>query len=169
MEFVFDNNYEDERDDAYGENAFQQALYNNSSSSVTTRRRGVATSYDDVEFNPPIRTTRRSSPKLGYVKTTATQKKWLSLKNLTWGKVAWVAAVVLLLRLVFMDNGILDYQKMNETIAEKERYLVELRQENVELIKELKLIKTSSTYQKKMAREHLGVIASDEYLVVISK
>ena len=78
-------------------------------------------------------------------------------------------AGVLMLRLVFMDNGIIDYHNMQQTIQDKENQLVELREENASLVKEIKKIRTSSAYQRKMAREHLGVIAPNEYLVVFSK
>jgi hypothetical protein len=37
------------------------------------------------------------------------------------------------------------------------------------MLNEIKLINTSKFYQKKMARELLGVIAPDEYLIIFAK
>lgn len=156
MEFVFDKNFEENTEDEY----------------FKSPRRSVATSFEDVEFNPPQRSRRRAKPakpKLKYIGTTAKTKTWYSMPKFTWVKTAWMVAGFLVLRLVFMDSGILDYHQMEKTIQDREQTLVELRLENVQLIKEIKKIKTSSAYQKKMAREHLGVIAPNEYLVVFSK
>ena len=157
MEFVFDKNFDDTQEDTY----------------YRSPRRSVATSFDEVEFNPPARPKRRrtkaKSTKPKYIGTTARERKWYHLGRMSWSKAAWMVAGVLMLRLVFMDNGIIDYHNMQETIADKENLLVELRTENANLVKEIKKIRTSSAYQKKMAREHLGVIAPNEYLVVFSK
>lgn len=160
MEFVFDENFNHEE-------SFRDKPQ--SSTYVTNRRRSVATNFEDVEFNPPIRTSRRSQPRVGYINTVALPKRWFKIKKLTWNKVAWIFAGSLLLRLIFMESGILDYQNMNHVMEEKAKVLVSLRQENADLLKEIKKIKTSSSYQKKMARDHLGVIAPDEYLIVFSR
>tara|TARA_Y100000768_G_C23991171_1_gene693325 strand:- start:5663 stop:6133 length:471 start_codon:yes stop_codon:yes gene_type:complete len=156
LEFVFDKNFDDNTDEEY----------------FKSPRRSVATSFDEVEFNPPKRSKRKTNsakPKMKYIGTTAKTKRWYSFPKLSWTKSAWLLAGFLVLRLFFMDSGILDYHQMEKTIQDREQTLVELRQENVQLIKEIKKIKSSSAYQKKMAREHLGVIAPNEYLVVFSK
>lgn len=175
MEFVFDKNFSDNTDEDIFESPFQQALSSSTSSNnsvARSPRRSVATSFDEVEFNPPPKRkkARKSKPKPKYIGTTAKTKKWYHVfGKITAYKLAWVMAGFFVLRLVFMESGILDYHRMNQTIADKEKSLVELRQENAELIKEIKKIRTSSAYQKKMAREHLGVIAPNEYLVVFSR
>ena len=171
MEFVFDKNFDDSQEEDYFESPLQQALFNNSDV-IRSPRRSVATSFDEVEFNPPARPKRRTkskSTKPKYVGTTARTRKWYHFGKITWTKTAWMIAGVLMLRLVFMDNGIIDYHNMQQTIQDKENQLVELREENASLVKEIKKIRTSSAYQRKMAREHLGVIAPNEYLVVFSK
>ena len=67
-----------------------------------------------------------------------------------------------------MDSGILDYHKMNEVLDQKNHDLELLRQDNVQLMKEIHLIKTSVAHQKKLTRDHLGVIADDEYLILFA-
>ena len=68
-----------------------------------------------------------------------------------------------------MESGVIDYHSMHKTLESKQNNLKLLRLENAELIQEINKIKTSPSYQKKLARDHLGVIAKDEYLVLFSR
>lgn len=167
MEFIFDDPIESNDEFEYNANS-----YNGFERSVPRQRRvtrrGVANGMDEVEFTAPVRTRRKARPKITY-ETTARQKKIFEWRDLTWTKAAWAFLFILVLRLIFMENGVLDYHNMNQTIGQKIQHLKELRVENANLVKEINRIKTSSSYQKRMAREHLGVIAPDEYLVVFSK
>lgn len=67
-----------------------------------------------------------------------------------------------------MDRGVAHYYQMQDTLKDKKRELAMVKEENVELISELHQIKVSPLYQKKIAREHLGVIAQDEYLILFA-
>lgn len=81
----------------------------------------------------------------------------------------WAFNFFLFLRLLFSSNGVFDYYKMDSTLTEKKEKLQKLKEENINLVEEINQIKTNKIYQKKLARDHLGVIAKDEYLVLFAK
>jgi cell division protein FtsB len=80
----------------------------------------------------------------------------------------WICFGFLFLRLIFMENGVIDYYNMETALEYKHDVHLNLIAENKDLVKEIKLIKTSATYQKKLAREHLGVIDRDEFLILFA-
>ena len=139
--------------------------------SASAGRRNLPKSFNDIEFNetPKRSRARRPGPKVKYVKPMKKKARSRSKFEWTWNKLAWIACSLLVVRLFFMDSGIIDYHQMNESLLKKEQDLHLLRKENAELIREINLIKTSLGYQKKLTREHLGVIAKDEYLVLFAK
>lgn len=140
-----------------------------------TARRKLPESFSDIEFNePPVRKTRKraAGPKVNYVKPVKkTRRKTASAKKFdwTWTKFGWGICGVLIFRLIFMESGLLDYHSMHKTLEQKDKDLVLLRSENAEIMQEINKIKTSPSYQKKLARDHLGVIANDEYLILFSR
>ncbi len=144
-----------------------------STSTKRTSRRSLPKDFNDIDFNePPKRPKKRTTtgPKVNYVKPIKKSRKKSAKPKFewTWGKFAWVGCALLVMRLVFMDSGILDYHKMNEVLDQKNHDLELLRQDNVQLMKEIHLIKTSVAHQKKLTRDHLGVIADDEYLILFA-
>jgi cell division protein FtsB len=96
-------------------------------------------------------------------KTIEKQKMPLMLK------LCWLICLLLALRLVFMQSGFVDYYKMATLLQEKKQYLVQIDTQNEELLLEIKKINSDASYQKKLARDHLSVIAADEYLVLFAK
>ena len=68
-----------------------------------------------------------------------------------------------------MEGGVIDFHQMDSVLIEKKAYLEQLKSENKSLALEIKKMRTSPQYQKKIARDHLGVIAKDEYLVLFGK
>jgi cell division protein FtsB len=134
-------------------------------------RRSVATNVSDIEFAEPRRRNnkRANGPKVNYVKSVKKKRAHKRKFEWSWMKFGWMICGALMLRLVLMDGGLIDYNSMENTLENKEYDLTLLRQDNVELIKEIHKIKTSPSYQRKLAREHLGVIAKDEYLVLFAK
>lgn len=138
-------------------------------------RNSVANGMDEVDFTTETATRRKktSGPKVNYVKPVKkansrrkTQKK---LKvDWTWNKIGWLCCLGLLVRIVSMEGGLVDYHSMDTALVDKEHKLQELRAENAQIVNEIHKIKTSPRYQKQLAREHLGVIAKDEYLVLFS-
>lgn len=139
-----------------------------------TTRNSVANGVDDIEFADPIKPRRkkRASSPVKYIKPLKkSAKKRKSTLKFEWSmnKLGWLACLGLLVRLVTMEGGLLDYNSMDEALVAKELELKSLRIENAELAQEIHKIKTSKRYQKKLARDHLGVIAKDEYLVLFTK
>ncbi|MBD65012.1 MAG: hypothetical protein CME62_07380 [Halobacteriovoraceae bacterium] len=154
-------------------------------SSSSAARKNVATSYDDIEFVDPRTTRNRKAvgAKVSYIeevkkpkkskrkrKSAAKSKNYSGFfKNWTWSKLAWTFSAALLVRLVFMEGGVIDFHQMDSVLIEKKAYLEQLKSENKSLALEIKKMRTSPQYQKKIARDHLGVIAKDEYLVLFGK
>lgn len=140
-----------------------------------TTRNSVANGLDDVDFIEPVsRRKKTTGPKVNYVKplkkkARISQKSHSSFKiDWTWNKLGWLICAALLVRLVAMEGGVLDFHTMDNALIEKQANLEKLRIENASIVGEIHKIKTSPRYQKQIAREHLGVIAKDEYLVIFS-
>jgi cell division protein FtsB len=142
-----------------------------SSSSTAPVRRSIATptttEFTGLRKKPASRAVaRRKSSAVTYVgKKTKTK----SSKKLSWSRVAWALFFVMSLRLVFMERGVVDYYKMEKNLASKEYLFESTMDDNIQLVEEIHRIKTDKVYQKQVVRDHLGVIAKDEYLVVFAK
>lgn len=148
------------------------------SRTASSVRTGVARPDEETEFSTDIkrrrRSTTRQATRASYLPATTktrrkrsrTQKR--SDKDFTRYLVigAWIFCTFLLLRLVFSSGGVVDYYSgkslLNSRIAERERIITE----NKELREEIRLIEQSSAYQRQLIRDHLGYIASDEYLII---
>lgn len=140
-----------------------------------TTRNSVANGLDDVDFvEPVVRRKKTNGPKVNYVKplkksAKSSRKPGNLLKiDWTWNKLGWIICASLLVRLVAMEGGLYDFHAMDNALTEKQAKLESLRVENANIVREIHKIKTSPKYQKKIARDHLGVIAKDEYLVIFS-
>lgn len=127
------------------------------------RTRGI----DDIEF------TNTRSKSAGILKKT--RKKKVELKRLSSTglsikqKIFWAFVGLTVLRLFFMDRGLWDFYQNNEEIKKIKYEISRINRENQSLVQEIKKIKYSPIYQKKMARQHLGVIARDEYLILFAE
>lgn len=73
-----------------------------------------------------------------------------------------------LVRVVFMKAGVLDYIQMEKSLAQHAVMLESIKEENQELQIEIKKIMNDKAYQKQVVREHLGVIAKDEFLILFA-
>ena len=170
MEFVFDNN---SSSSAKPTMMASTNTFGGSSTVVESPRRTrkhVPSSVDEIEITDTrnLRPKKRqASSKVTYVKNT--RKKSLKEFTWSWNKVGWLICAVLFLRLIFMDSGVIDYYDMENTLEKSEYQLELIKEENAELVKDIHEIKTNHRYQKKLAREHLGVIAKDEYLILFAK
>lgn len=83
-------------------------------------------------------------------------------------RLAWLGMVFLMGRLTFFEGGIIDYFDQKERVASIKESMRELEGLNSGLRKEIRLLKESSSYHKKMIRKHLGMIAPDEFLILFS-
>lgn len=106
-----------------------------------------------VEKRPTVRSTPKKSTK--------------SKKNLL-PKIGWSLVGILVLRLIFMDRGVWDYFATESNIREKQEELKDIRTENAQLKTEIARIQKDSNFQRHLAKEHLGVIAADEFLILFA-
>ncbi|MBA2404119.1 MAG: septum formation initiator family protein [Bdellovibrionales bacterium] len=97
----------------------------------------------------------------------STKKNTKTKKNLL-PKIAWSVVGLLVLRLICMDRGVWDYFATEGDIREKQSELRSIQQENKSLQTEITRIKVDKNYQRHLAKDHLGVIAADEFLVLFA-
>jgi len=100
-------------------------------------------------------------------RSTAAKKKTKLKKNLL-SKIGWSVIGLLVLRLIFMDRGVWDYFSTERTIRVKQEELTSLNRENNELKSEISRIQVDKNFQRQLAKEHLGVIAADEFLILFA-
>lgn len=139
------------------------------SAPTTTRTRRRRTSrIDDIELTG---TRTRSAGILKKNKKKKVElKKIASPKNLTWKqKLFWAFIAMTVLRLFFMERGIWDFYQNKLSIEGINQEITLLKRENSSLRGEIKKVRYDRHYQKQMARQHLGVIARDEYLILFAK
>lgn len=143
--------------------------------SPTRATRRTVARPDTVEFGPINRpSTTRAVAKVDYrrsVVATENKKiisssgfftKWQNLFT----KIGWGFSGVLLVHLVFSNGGVIDYYSRVSQLEQRMREFDQIILQNKEILAEIKKIKTNNTYQKKLVRDNLGLIATDEYLVV---
>lgn len=99
--------------------------------------------------------------------TPKAQKKPKARKNVL-AKIGWVVIGLLVLRLFFMDRGVWDYFATEGAIKEKKTELRSIQDENKSLRSEIVKIQSDKNYQRQLAKEHLGVIAADEFLILFA-
>lgn len=123
---------------------------------VTVSRKRVAKAGEEVELINPIAKKRSRSQQ---------KKKSFKLSmDLVFGMLFFLMGV----NLFFTGGGIIDLIQSKARIGEGEKYLSQVKTDNQKIREEIKKLQHSSSYQKKIAREHLGAIAQDEYLVIFS-
>lgn len=111
---------------------------------------------EEVVEKRPARVSRPSAKK-----TNKLGKNILS-------KIGWSVIGLLVLRLIFMDRGVWDYFSTENTIKDKQEELRFIQQENKDLRTEISRIQIDKNYQRQLAKEHLGVIAADEFLILFA-
>lgn len=126
------------------------------------------------EFTLPARQSSRSKThEIEYAPARKKNKvrKSTSIFNEmpTWKKVMWGMYALMILRLIFMQGGLLDFYYMEQALNEKQSEIAMLQAENESIADDIEKLRTDRNFQKKTARENLGVIAEDEYLVVFAR
>jgi cell division protein FtsB len=94
-----------------------------------------------------------------------------SLTFSTKGKVTKIFAffcLFLVYQLVFSVNGIIDFYKMERLLASKKQELSEITVSIDNLREEIHLLKNDLKHQKKVAKQELGVLSKDEFLVLFA-
>ncbi len=83
-------------------------------------------------------------------------------------KIGWAIVGMLVLRLICMDRGVWDYFATEGDIREKQSELKAVQDENKSLKAEISRIQLDKGFQRQLAKEHLGVIAADEFLILFA-
>jgi cell division protein FtsB len=158
---VFDRNFEQEIDQPESQNFEPEFL---EEQTITPRSRSRVQKEVEQEFDKPIRKKSKKSPaKVSYLGLF----DWKGLSaGERFSKAGWIFVCFLFLRLIFMDSGIIDYIKMEKRLEARLSTLKQIQKENDDLKNEIDLIKNNSGHQKKLVRDHLGAIDSNEYLLL---
>lgn len=116
---------------------------------------------DEEEEEEEIETlpVKRSAPK------AKPQSKFK--KNIV-QKIGWSVVGLLVLRLICMDRGVWDYFATEGNIREQQEELQSIQNENKDIKAEITRIRLDKNYQRQLAKEHLGVIAADEFLILFA-
>ncbi|MES2527694.1 MAG: septum formation initiator family protein [Bdellovibrionota bacterium] len=99
--------------------------------------------------------------------TPRAQKKPKVRKNIL-AKIGWSVIGLLVLRLICMDRGVWDFFTTEGAIKENKSELRSIQDENKSLRTEIVKIQSDKNYQRQLAKEHLGVIAVDEFLILFA-
>ena len=83
-------------------------------------------------------------------------------------RIGWGIVALCFLRLIFMERGVIDYLGMDGRIKDGEQELSRIKAENTEIEGEIRRISLDKSYQRQLAKEHLGVIAADEFLILFA-
>lgn len=90
-------------------------------------------------------------------------------KNIdTFSRVGWGIVGLLVLRLIFMERGVIDYLGMNSRLNEKKEEIAHLDKENSQINQEIRRLTLDKSYQRQITKETLGVIAADEFLILFA-
>ncbi len=154
-----------------GFNSYSSKTAERTTKNISPRMGVVHT--EDIGFTQPIRRAKSKAPAV--VKYLKKEPKKASAKNKSRKKygllirLAWLVALFLFVRLVFVDRGMIDYYSKNNLLNEKSFQFEQLKKENVDLVELISKIKSDTSFQKKLARDHLGVIDHDEFLILFAK
>lgn len=106
-------------------------------------------------------------PETRPARAPSAKKKEKAKQNIL-SKLGWAVIGLLVLRLIFMDRGVWDYFRTEGVIKDQKQELSNIQKENKELKTEIVKIQTDRNYQRQLAKEHLGVIAADEFLILFA-
>jgi len=137
----------------------------------TVDRRSVPKSVEEIEITGSRKGARKAAgpSNVKYVNTARRGKSSARSFTWTWSKFGWMVCIALFARLILMEGGVVDFYSMEDAILEQEHKLELIKEDNALVVTEIHKIRTSPTYQRKITREHLGVIAKDEYLILFAK
>lgn len=143
------------------------------STSVVSRR--TTAKPEDTEFVPVKRkATRQVASQISYAtgSASASRKKAKSMdpKYVTWlVKGSWIFCALMVLRLIFAAGGVTDYYSQKSSVNARVAELTDIKKENMTLVREIERMRSDVGFQKKLVRDNLGFIASDEFLVLFPK
>lgn len=144
-------------------------------------RRGVARPDEETEFSTDIKSRRgatKRATKADYLPATTKPRRKRAARKVATRKRsdrdfirylvigAWIFCGLLLVRLIFSGGGVVDYYSSKSLLDSRHNEHQRIIAENHELREEIRLIESSTSYQRQLVRDHLGYIASDEFLVI---
>lgn len=130
-------------------------------------RKSLPTNPNKIEIiDPPKRRKKVSSS------SKVKRYKAKKAKESKWSKFAyrggWLFCLYLLVQLIISEKGIYDYFVFQNKIKKKQIRNEQLTKERRVLKEYLAEIRSNPRFQKKIARDQLGVIEKDEYLIVFA-
>ena len=129
---------------------------------------------DEADFTPIKRTPRKVTSQINY-STSATSSRTKKAKSIDpklekyLVRGSWVFCAFLVLRLFFASGGIMDFYSQKSLYQERLTELDRIKKENMQIVREIERMQTDAAFQKKLVRDNLGFIASDEFLVLFPK
>ncbi len=76
--------------------------------------------------------------------------------------------VVLFYRMIWGDGGLLSFNELRRNYAQLEQELVDLDAQNIQLSKEIRLLKSDDAYVEKMIRQRLHYVRDNEVLYLFT-
>jgi cell division protein FtsB len=137
--------------------------------STVVTRRSVAKP-DEVEFSPVKRAPRKVSNQISY--TTSDRKKSKQIDPTLIGylvKGSWIFCGLMILRLIFANGGVTDFYSQRSLYSDRQSEFDRIKNENMQIVREIERMQTDTAYQKKLVRDNLGFIAADEFLILFPK
>ncbi len=119
---------------------------------------------------PIFNKTESSNLSFGLKRVDLVKTKITDFKSNFFGhvlKVMWIFSLILFLRLIFVERGILEFYFRRQRVQEKIEVYDKQVATNKKLKKEIERIERDVTYQKSLVRNNLGFIADDEYIIVL--
>ncbi len=80
----------------------------------------------------------------------------------------WICCLLLMIRLVVADRGVWHYYNRLKNFNSLQTEYTQIQNQNQGLVEEIEMISSSKSYQRKLIRDNLGFISSEEYLLVFS-
>ncbi|MGZ3787020.1 MAG: septum formation initiator family protein [Bacteriovorax sp.] len=141
-------------------------------SSAVATRRSVARP-DETDFTPTKRAPRKMASQISYTtSSSSSRKKSKPIDPTLVGylvKGCWIFCGIMVLRLIFANGGVTDYYSHRSVFNDRLLELDRIKKENMQLVQEIERMQSDTAFQKKLVRDNLGFIASDEFLVLFPK
>lgn len=140
------------------------------SSTQVVSRRSVAKA-DEAEFVPVKRTPKKVASQISYTTNSSRKKaKQVDQKYITWlVKGSWIFCGLMILRLIFAAGGVTDFYSQKSSFNDRVVELSDIKKDNMQLVRDIERMRSDTGFQKKLVRDNLGFIASDEFLVLFPK
>ena len=149
-----------------------------SSSSSSDVRSGVATSGSTTFASKFRKGVKKSPAPVKYVSrssSSSTASRSSKAKKVTTKliqfiiKSLWLFCFFLIFRLLFAERGVIEYYQRTDIYEKQVKNLDSIILDNKNTEIEIEKIKSNSSYQKKLIRDHLGFISKDEYLILFQR